>query len=81
MLEEAKYSINLDQVMDYDFVTAAHVACSVNNVEILKFLLDHGVDCLNPKDRWGKTPLDRARMEGNEEAVRILEEALQEAKL
>jgi ankyrin repeat protein len=44
---------------DYDKRTPLHVAVAANQYEAVKFLLDHGAN-VNPKDRWGSTPLNDA---------------------
>lgn len=44
---------------DYDNRTPLHLASSGGHLECIKFLLSIGVD-VNPKDRWGATPLNDA---------------------
>ena len=41
---------------DYDRRTALHIACSENNVNIIKLLLEKGIKV--EKDRWGNLPFD-----------------------
>jgi Ankyrin repeats (many copies) len=51
--------LNLSEA-DYDKRTPLHVACAYNRIEMVKYLLDQGVD-VNPVDRWGSTPLSDAQ--------------------
>lgn len=53
--------------------TAVHIAVLQSNIEILKLLLSYYPDC-TLKDREGKTALDLARTNGNNECERLLEE-------
>jgi glutaminase len=59
---------------DYDGRTALHLAASSGNLEPLNFLLKCGVD-VNPKDRWGGTPLADAVREGKDNIAKILKDA------
>lgn len=63
--------VQLDQA-DYDGRTALHLAASENQLEVARFLIKRDVD-LEPKDRWGNTPLDDAKREGHQEIIRLLE--------
>ena len=51
---------------DYDGRTALHLSCSENYFRIVEYLIMNGVKNINPKDRWGNTPLDDA-IRGNYE--------------
>ncbi|KAK4480078.1 hypothetical protein RD792_013135 [Penstemon davidsonii] len=59
---------------DYDQRTPLHIAASQGLFLMAKLLLDAGASVLS-KDRWGNTPVDEGRMCGNENMIRILEEA------
>lgn len=37
---------------DYDSRTALHLACAENNIDTIKWLIDHGAD-VKTIDRWG----------------------------
>lgn len=50
---------DLDEA-DYDGRTALHLAASEGHLEVVKFLLNHGVQP-SPIDRWGGAPLDDAK--------------------
>ncbi len=58
---------------DYDRRTALHIAASEGKLKALRYLLALGVN-INPIDRWGKTPLDDAEMQGHPGAVSMLSE-------
>jgi glutaminase len=58
---------------DYDRRTALHIAASEGKLNALRYLLALGVN-INPIDRWGKTPLDDADMQGHQGAVSMLSE-------
>lgn len=64
---------DINQIKDYDDVTAAHIACSSNSIEVLYFLIQHEADFFNAKDRWGNTPYARAQKAGNERIITILD--------
>jgi hypothetical protein len=53
-----KKGININEG-DYDKRTPLHLASAANQLEAVKFLLDHGAK-VNPLDRWGSTPLNDA---------------------
>ena len=58
---------------DWDQSTALHmVAAWYNSTDIIKVLLKHSASA-NIKDDYGYTPIDIARAENNEAAVRLLE--------
>jgi glutaminase len=58
---------------DYDRRTALHIAASEGKLNSLRYLLSLGVN-INPLDRWGKTPLDDAEMQGHQGASSLLAE-------
>jgi glutaminase len=57
---------------DYDGRTALHLAASEGHEQIIAYLIDKGVD-LNPRDRWGNTPLNDAYKEKHEQTILLLE--------
>lgn len=48
-----------------------HNFADVNNIDGLKFLIEHGAD-INTKNKYKQTPLDRARERNNQEAIDFL---------
>lgn len=44
---------------DYDKRTPMHLAAINGYIEIVEYLVEQGYD-VNPKDRWGSTPLNDA---------------------
>ncbi|XP_052197957.1 potassium channel SKOR-like isoform X2 [Diospyros lotus] len=59
---------------DYDHRTPLHVAASEGLYLMAKMLLDAGASVF-AKDRRGNTPLDEAQMCGNNNLIKLLEEA------
>lgn len=65
---------------DYDRRTPLHLAAAENQAEVVQFFIEQkaeggrSVD-LNPRDRWGGTPLDDATLHGNAEIIALLEAA------
>lgn len=55
-----------------DDETPLHVASTRNRIEVAKVLLAYGAD-IHAKDRTGKTPLDWAKTEKDEEMVALLQ--------
>lgn len=45
---------------DYDKRTCLHLAAGAGELEIVKFLIGEGAN-VNPRDRWGATPLNDAK--------------------
>jgi glutaminase len=45
---------------DYDARTPLHLASQAGNIDIVNYLLQNGVK-VNPRDRWGATPLNDAK--------------------
>ncbi|XP_022723360.1 potassium channel SKOR-like isoform X2 [Durio zibethinus] len=59
---------------DYDLRTPLHVASSEGLYLMAKLLIEAGASVFT-KDRWGNTPLDEARMCGNKNLIKLLEDA------
>ncbi|TKY56680.1 Potassium channel SKOR [Spatholobus suberectus] len=59
---------------DYDFRSPLHIAAAEGLYFMAKLLLEAGSSVFT-KDRWGNTPLDEARMCGNKNLIKLLEEA------
>ncbi|MEM6725873.1 MAG: glutaminase, partial [Bacteroidota bacterium] len=70
----AAEKVNLG-IADYDGRTALHLAAAENQKEALAFLIDQGVD-LQPKDRWGGTPLSEAERVGHKKIAKLLKAAI-----
>lgn len=51
---------NLDEP-DYDGRTALHLACSNGHYHIVRYLLESGLNNINPFDRYKNTPMDDAK--------------------
>jgi len=45
---------------DYDKRTPLHLACAAGHYDVVKYLIDTGVE-INVADRWGATPLNDAK--------------------
>ncbi|PIO75233.1 ankyrin repeat protein [Teladorsagia circumcincta] len=60
-------------VADYDGRTALHIAASEGHERLVKFFL--GVARVNPelKDRWGRTPVEDARLFDKPHCIQLLE--------
>ncbi|KAH9605867.1 hypothetical protein KSS87_001491 [Heliosperma pusillum] len=59
---------------DYDHRTPLHVAASQGLYLMAKMLIDAGANVFL-KDRWGNTPVDEARMCGNKNLIKLLEDS------
>ena len=65
-------AIGLDlNIADYDGRTAVHLAAAEGQLEVVKFLLDKKIN-INPKDRWGGTPLKDAKKGKHKEVIEFL---------
>ncbi len=63
---------------DYDRRTPLHLAAAEGQAHIVEFYIERKVEDgaaieLNPRDRWGGTPLDDAYLHGNKAIVALLE--------
>lgn len=45
---------------DYDSRTPLHLAAANDHIDLVRFLVEQGGCDVNPKDRWGSTPLNEA---------------------
>ncbi|KAE9596129.1 putative potassium channel, voltage-dependent, EAG/ELK/ERG, ankyrin repeat-containing [Lupinus albus] len=59
---------------DYDYRSPLHIAAAEGLCFMAKLLLEAGASVF-AKDRWGNTPLDEARMSGNKNLIKLLEDA------
>ena len=57
---------------DYDKRTAIHLAAAEGQLEIVKYLLEKGVN-KDIKDRWGNTPLSEAKQRNGDNYNEICE--------
>ncbi len=57
---------------DYDKRTPMHLAAAEGQENIVRFFIGEGVD-LNPRDRWGGTPLDDAYRHGHVKVGELIE--------
>ncbi|KAI5069156.1 hypothetical protein GOP47_0015457 [Adiantum capillus-veneris] len=57
---------------DYDKRTALHLASSEGHIKVVELLLNYNAS-VNPKDRWGRTPLSDATKYGFRDICRLLE--------
>ncbi|CAK7324876.1 unnamed protein product [Dovyalis caffra] len=59
---------------NFDHRTPLHIAASEGLLSIASLLLEAGASVF-PKDRWGNSPLDEARIGGNKDLIKLLEVA------
>ena len=67
-LFEAGFDFNLG---DYDHRTPLHIAAAEGHLEATRFLLDHKAQ-VNPRDRWGQTPMNDALRGDDQELLSLL---------
>lgn len=65
---------------DYDRRTPLHLAAAEGQEHVVRFFIDRHQDGetdieLNPRDRWGGTPLDDAYAHGHQRIIDVLEQA------
>lgn len=72
------YLSGTDMTMqNYDGRTALHVAAAQGHHEVIKFLLERCEVPVDPKDRWGFSPLDEAVRFGHQACVDFIKYHLQ----
>ncbi len=57
---------------DYDQRTPLHLAAAEGQTEMVEWFIEQGID-VNPRDRWGTTPLDDAYMQKHAGVIKVLE--------
>ena len=60
------------EAADYDRRTGLHLAASEGQLAVVKFLVAKKVN-VNPKDRWGGTPLADAKRHNHKNVIAFLE--------
>jgi len=79
---ERAYLSGLDMNMgDYDNRTALHLSCAEDQVACVRFLIENCKVDVNPKDRWGNTPLQEAQRFNRPRIVAIIKKAMREQGL
>lgn len=74
LIELAKEgNFEISHIKDYDGVTPAHLCCSRGYEEILLYLIELDADFENIKDRWGYTPVQRAKEADQKSLLKLLE--------
>lgn len=61
------------EAADYDRRTAMHLAAAEGHLPVVRYLLAHGAS-INPKDRWGNSPIDEAERHGKQACADFLSE-------
>lgn len=61
---------------DYDNRTPLHIAASEGRIEFVKFLIDVCGVWVDPKDRWGNTPLKDAEREQYHNVAQFLKDSI-----
>jgi len=54
---EGDLDSSIFDLTDYDGRTALHLACNEGRLEVVRYLIEEMKCKVNPKDRWGNTPL------------------------
>ena len=65
-------------VADYDLRTALHLAAAEGQEHVVQFFIEQKLDRdssidLNPRDRWGGTPLNDAYLRGHDTIIEMLD--------
>ncbi|VDM55846.1 unnamed protein product [Angiostrongylus costaricensis] len=60
------------EMADYDGRTALHIASAEGHLHLVKFFVNVAKVNHQPRDRWGRTPLDDARTFHHEDCIRFL---------
>jgi glutaminase len=65
---------------DYDLRTPLHLAAAENQFQVVQLFVSEATQCpgqidLNPRDRWGGTPLDDAYLQDHQDIITLLEDA------
>ncbi|VDI03215.1 Hypothetical predicted protein [Mytilus galloprovincialis] len=66
-----KTDATLINQLDYDDRSALHIAAAAGHTHLVEFLLNQEAD-KNKKDRYNMTPLDEAKMNGDDEMIDML---------